>query len=271
MGRGLQAAPGLVCFDLDGTLYHDDRIYLRMIDYYFAGTPWEKEIGSVKAEMSRVLAGGNPAFRCGRFAPKEWGVCPGPAAALLAVPTEAALLRPDPSPWLDRRCWSYISDGWSLAMYLARRIGWDGEAFWERFQLARRDLLTDGVGPQPDPVLAGRLLRLRDRGIRLVLCSNSRREGGEALLARLGLLGCFDEQIFDAEKPHATPKRMEGWSARWGIPSDAMLFVGDQGYGDLYAGLRAGARTLRVSPYPADDEGLWDACIRTQEELAAWC
>ena len=72
MGRGLQAAPGLVCFDLDGTLYHDDRIYLRMIDYYFAGTPWEKEIGSVKAEMSRVLAGGNPAFRCGRFAPKEW-------------------------------------------------------------------------------------------------------------------------------------------------------------------------------------------------------
>ena len=197
------------------------------------------------------------------------------AAALLAVPTEAALLRPDPSPWLDRRCWSYISDGWSLAMYLARRIGWDGEAFWERFQLARRDLLTDGVGPQPDPVLAGRLLRLRDRGIRLVLCSNSRREGGEALLARLGLLGCFDEQIFDAEKPHATPKRMEGWSARWGIPSDAMLFVGDQGYGDLYAGLRAGARTLRVSPYPADDEGLWDGCIRTQEELkellAAWC
>ena len=98
-------------------------------------------------------------------------MCPGPAAALLAVPTEAALLRPDPSPWLDRRCWSYISDGWSLAMYLARRIGWDGEAFWERFQLARRDLLTDGVGPQPDPVLAGRLLRLRDRGIRLVLCS----------------------------------------------------------------------------------------------------
>ena len=139
MGRGLQAAPGLVCFDLDGTLYHDDRIYLRMIDYYFAGTPWEKETGSVKAEMSRVLAGGNPAFRCGRFAPKEWGVCPGPAAALLAVPTEAALLRPDPSPWLDRRCWSYISDGWSLAMYLARRIGWDGEAFWERFQLARRE------------------------------------------------------------------------------------------------------------------------------------
>ena len=68
---------------------------------------------------------------------------------------------------------------------------------------------------------------------------------------------------------------MEGWSARWGIPSDAMLFVGDQGYGDLYAGLRAGARTLRVSPYPADDEGLWDGCIRTQEELkellAAWC
>lgn len=124
-------------------------------------------------------------------------------------------------------------------------------------------------------MLAGRLLRLRDRGIRLVLCSNSRREGGEALLARLGLLGCFDEQIFDAEKPHATPKRMEGWSARWGIPSDAMLFVGDQGYGDLYAGLRAGARTCGFLHTQRMMRAFGMPGIRTQEELkellAAWC
>ncbi len=133
-----------------------------MQSHYFAGTPWEKNTGSVKAEMSRVLAGGNPAFRCGRFAPKEWGVCPGPATALLAVPTEAALLLSRTLALAGPEdAGSDISDGWSLAMYLARRIGWDGEAFWERFQLARRDLLTDGVGPQPDPVLAGRLLRLR--------------------------------------------------------------------------------------------------------------
>ena len=26
MGRGLQAAPGLVCFDLDGTLYLEDTL-----------------------------------------------------------------------------------------------------------------------------------------------------------------------------------------------------------------------------------------------------
>ena len=66
---------------------------------------------------------------CGRFAPKEWGVCPGPATALLAVPTEAALLRPDPSPWLDRRCWSYISDGWSLAAH-GPQIYEDGTIEW---------------------------------------------------------------------------------------------------------------------------------------------
>lgn len=69
-----------------------------MIDYYFADTPWGKEIGPVKAEVSRVLAGDNPAFHCGRFAPEERGVCPGPVVAPLAVPTEVALLRPDPSP-----------------------------------------------------------------------------------------------------------------------------------------------------------------------------
>ena len=138
-------------------------------------------------------------------------------------------------------------------MYLARRIGWDGEAFWERFQLARRDLLTDGVGPQPDPVLAGRLLRLRDRGIRLVLCSNSRREGGEALLARLGLLGCFDEQIFDAEKPHATPKRMEGWSAAGGYHLTRCCLWGTRDTATCTPACGP-ERALRVSPYPADDE-----------------
>lgn len=73
MGRGLQAPRGLSVLIWTALLYHDDRIYLRMIDYYFAGTPWEKETGSVKAEMSRVLAGGNPAFRCGRFAPQGMG------------------------------------------------------------------------------------------------------------------------------------------------------------------------------------------------------
>lgn len=200
-GKRVTGCPGACLFCLDGTLYHDDRIYLRMIDYYFAGTPWEKETGSVKAEMSRVLAGGQSGLPLRPVCPQGMGGVswPGHRAAGCAhrgcTPASGPLALAGPE---------------MLVLYLrrlepghvpGRRIGWDGEAFWERFQLARRDLLTDGVGPQPDPVLAGRLLRLRDRGIRLVLCSNSRREGGEALLARLGLLGCFDEQIFDAEKP----------------------------------------------------------------------
>ena len=82
------------------------------------------------------------------------GLPPRNGGCVLARPPRCWLCPPrphscvrTPSPWLDRRCWSYISDGWSLAMYLARRIGWDGEAFWERFQLARRDLLTDGWAP----------------------------------------------------------------------------------------------------------------------------
>ena len=197
--------------------------------------------------MSRVLAGGNPAFRCGRFAPKEWGVCPGPAAALLAVPTEAALLRPDPSPWLDRRCWSYISDGWSLAMYLARRIGWDGEAFWERFQLARRDLLTDGVGPQPDPVLAGRLLRLRDRGIRLVLCSNSRREEERRFWPGWGCWGALTSRILTRRSPTPLRNVWKGGAPAGGYHLTRCCFVGDQGYGDLYAGLGRSAHPAGFS------------------------
>lgn len=46
-------------------------------------------------------------------------------------------------------------------------------------------------------------------GMYLVLCSNAKRSGGEALLTHLNLTDCFNEIIFDADKPHSMKARMD--------------------------------------------------------------
>lgn len=254
--------PKLICFDLDGTLYQDKVIYKNIITHFFQDTPYCGWIESIQEKMDKILEG-TETLKCGQFLPKKEAKFPEKMEDLFAVSGTAALLLESPKHWLDRRKYSYISDGWTLAMYLARRIGWEGERFWERFQKAREELVGETFGPKPDEELRNLLLQLRQKGVYLVLCSNAKKSGGEALLQHLCLAECFDEIIFDADKPHSMPTRIK----EWGIDPAEMLFIGDQGYFDLYSGKLAGARTMLVSPYYIEDQMLWDIRKHTLEEM----
>lgn len=254
--------PKLICFDLDGALYQDRIIYKHIIEHFFQDTPYSEWIQPIQNKMDRILKG-EETLKCGQFVPKKQAEHPEKMEDLFDVPGEAALLLKTPEQWLDRKKYSYISDGWTLAMYLARRIGWEGERFWKRFQKAREELVGETFGPKPDEELRQLLMGLREKGMYLVLCSNAKRSGGEALLTHLNLTDCFNEIIFDADKPHSMKARMDAWEMK---PED-MLFIGDQGYYDLYAGKCYGARTMLVSPYDIEGQGLWDMRRYTVEDL----
>ena len=256
----------LLCFDLDGTLYQDKVIYLRIIEHFFQGTPYESWTSDVQNGIQEILKGQGP-IGCGQFVPKiKGGILKGPGD-IFAVPAFAALVEDGHAECFDRSRYSYVSDGWTLAMYAARRIGWEGDAFWLRFQKARQELVSEQYGPQKDGQMLELLKNLREQEIRLVLCSNAAKKGAEGLLVHLGLENSFDEIIFDADKPHRFGQYMESWKNRWGISEEEMVFIGDQGYFDLYAGWKAGAQTLLVAPWETADAGLWDMRIRTYEEL----
>lgn len=62
--------------------------------------------------MKQVLSG-QSSLRCGQFVPKQKAEHPKTPEDLFDIPGTAALLLPDPSPWLDRTLYSYISDGWT--------------------------------------------------------------------------------------------------------------------------------------------------------------
>lgn len=262
MIQNMQRRPRVICFDMDGTLYQDHVIYPRIISYFFEDTPYASWIAEIQERMERILAG-QDVLRCGQFVPKRAIEAPSDSAELFDVPSVTALLKPDPAPYLDRSRYTYVSEGWTLAMYLARRIGWEGEAFWTKFRRARADLVSDDLGPKPDSELQEILQNLRRSGIRLVVCSNAMKMPGWELLCHLELDQCFDDVFFDADKPHTFPQRIQNWASS---PED-ILFIGDQGYYDLYAGKVSGAVTLLVNPYYVEDSCLWDWRLRTLGEL----
>lgn len=81
--------PRFICFDLDGTLYLDSCVYLRMIDHFFHDTPYRDWIFPVQEQMKQVLSG-QSSLRCGQFVPKQKAEHPKTPEDLFDVPGTAA-------------------------------------------------------------------------------------------------------------------------------------------------------------------------------------
>lgn len=259
--------PKAVVLDLDGTLYQDEVICYRLVDHFFADTPYAVYADDLKALMTRVLRG-EETVKCGHFVPKlplRAVMC---AEDFLRVPSIAGLAEPNAPDYFDRAQFSYIGDGWSLAMYWARRVDFAEDEYWRLFRPARADLLSDTYGPAVSPALKEALRALRQAGIRLYLCSNSQARDAMDFLTKHGLRDAFDARVFDAHKPRTYPDILRALDAQRSLDWRDYLFVGDQGYSDLYMGHTLGAQTLLVSPFHIEDGMNWTARVRTADELA---
>ena len=111
---------------------------------------------------------------------------------------------------------------------------------------------------------------LKDKQYKIIIASNGPSTAIPAKLKGLGINEYIDETFAADEcgsmKPHAyfyeaLFNKINNHNTK------EMLFIGDQGYFDLYAGKLAGARTMLVSPYYIEDQGLWDIRKNTLEEL----
>lgn len=258
--------PKAIVFDLDGTLYQDSVICYRLIDHFFADTRYARFSGELKRIMMQVLRGGHR-IKCGHFVPKMPILTAECAEDFMEVPSVVGLARPNARDYFDREKYAYIGDGWSLAMYWARRAGFPEDVYWQLFRPAREDLLSPAYGPAVHTQLKGRLQSLRQAGIRLCLCSNSQARDAVEFLTKHGLESSFDRMIFDAHKPRAFRAILEGLNAEWGMENGDYLFVGDQGYSDLFEGRSLGAQTLLVSPFHVEDGVEWTYRAHTTDEM----
>jgi putative hydrolase of the HAD superfamily len=123
-----------------------------------------------------------------------------------------------------------------------------------------------------DPEAAPVLTRLRDRGLKTGLLSNTTWPAAfhDELLEEEGLLALLDARFYTSDlsvtKPH--PDAFRAVVEALGVEPEAAVFVGDRPWDDIYGAKRAGLRAvLRPSPVIPHEESEPDATIRNLPEL----
>jgi FMN phosphatase YigB (HAD superfamily) len=159
----------LLVVDFDGTVYRGDAAASRYAGRIAAALP--------PAEAERYLAAFEGYAALGVAA----------AAAPGTDPADAAVLRA-------------CVDLWDAAARLALRHGIGPEVTEPAFAATRRDMLDPSCELEVVIELLDTLAAVRGAA-RVVLATNSPRDGLEPLLGRLGVAGAFDEVVPGAGKP----------------------------------------------------------------------
>jgi putative hydrolase of the HAD superfamily len=127
-----------------------------------------------------------------------------------------------------------------------------------------------------DPAAAGLLTRLRSRGIKIGLLSNTLwpRDWHEEILRRDGVLDLFDGAVYSSEIPWAKPHReafLAAMTAARATDPARCVFVGDRPWDDIHGAKQVGMRTILIphSQVPDFDEVTPDAVISNLSELPA--
>jgi putative hydrolase of the HAD superfamily len=125
-----------------------------------------------------------------------------------------------------------------------------------------------------DPEAGEVFLRLRERGIRIGVLSNTMwpRDWHEEVFRRDGILGLIDGAVYSSEiewaKPH--PEAFRAAMRAIGVSDPARcVFVGDRPYDDVHGAKSVGMRAILIphSSVPAYDGAEPDAVIQRLSEL----
>jgi len=125
-----------------------------------------------------------------------------------------------------------------------------------------------------DPEAADVFLRLRERGIKIGVLSNTMwpRSRHEQVFVRDGVLGLIDGAVYTSEidwtKPH--PEAFRAAMAAVGVSDPAAcVFVGDRPYDDVYGAKQAGMRAVLIphSDVPTFADAEPDAVINRLADL----
>lgn len=113
---------------------------------------------------------------------------------------------------------------------------------------------------KPDPEKTDLLRELRDRGLRLAVCSNSARESLRLMLEGAGLVPFLECALSadDVARPKPAPDIYREAMARLGVEPGETVIVEDGAYG-VESARRAGGRVLQVgSIAEVDRSRVWD-------------
>lgn len=261
-GKTFLSGISAIIYDLDGTLYEDTHHFDHYAGLLAAAVAADRR-AAFRSDYAAAKAGAHT-LRIGRLYDLRHDlVLTGVGGEVLtaqrwdgAVLPEAVRRRLYPGPVaVDHGTLMNVGDLWWVPAALAAHYGVGAETRQQAF-LATRDFMS---GPEfqvsPIPGLRAAMLRLRERGVKQVLATNSPQPDTATLVRKSGLEGLLDRLYYQCNKPAGFPAVVQGICRECGLVPAQVLSVGDNYLNDLAPARDLGLRTAFIDPHDTG-EGL---------------
>lgn len=268
------AAVRVIVYDLDGTVYDDNRhfeLYAREIGSYLSDEVRE----SYWADYTAVVEGRHPALRIGSFydVEKDLVLFPRGGRIVRALHWDGSEVPPVVREQLypgqvepDHVRIMNVGDLWWVPSACSAHHGGQGENHSAAF-LRIRDIMADPkFEVRPIPGLAEVIAGLKGKVIQ-VLATNSPQPDSEAILTKVGLLGHFDRMYFNSRKPAGLKVIFDQLAADFGVSHSAILSVGDNLVNEIAPAKAWGCQTVFIDPHAMAEPDDADLVITSMTEL----
>ncbi|MCL6454506.1 MAG: HAD family hydrolase [Alicyclobacillus sp.] len=161
----------------------------------------------------------------------------------------------------------FVDDPWGIYGNLARYHGISESDLQAAFLETRAYMQSPTFKMTGLPGLREAINRLRSRGLRFALATNSPEPDSRAILEKLGLAGAFDAEIFNASKQTRAKEHFQSLHHSFGVPFEKMASVGDHYRNEIRPAVELGMRTVCIDRYHRPNRPDVDVVVHHPAEL----
>ena len=253
-----------IVFDLDGTIYQNNRFHSDYIRFLLEGTGREDWEEALVHYIEGVYEGRYLAMN--RFYENRRIQAASPAEFMKEL---AGRLAPDVGfayALEHAEEYVYLGDAWALVSLIGKTLGLlEGGRENRIYQLTREKMSRDGMSG---------CKRLREailalgRRYHTVMLTNSYEGTALDFLEQLGFGGIFTDAVFSADKPYGMAENLARRFPELYEEPGSFLTIGDHAFNDLMPLQRLGCKALWINPFKGIHEPEYDIMARTPEALA---
>lgn len=159
-----------------------------------------------------------------------------------------------------------IGDIWELLGVAAFYYKIDTKQFLQSFFATRRYMMSDHFKLTPIQQIDSTFAKLY-RTKKVVLMTNSSEEDGRAILKKIGIHDYFHHYIFSAKKPIHTQNHLTAIQKMYDIPYNRILSIGDNFVNEIIPAKQLNCKTICIDPFHIGNPSFIDLRLQTPKEL----
>jgi FMN phosphatase YigB (HAD superfamily) len=264
----------VIVFDLDGTLYEDTHHFEYYAKRLQSKLPFEKQARFWEDYQSANQ--GKHSLKIGRIYDVKRDLIlvqehnyVKEAYTWIGTPLsaeEVSELFPSPIV-IDQLHIISIGDLWWLPITIARHYGLSANLSYKAFLETRSFMMGPEFFMTRVPGFMDILVKIKEKGFKLTLLTNSPEPDSEIILSKLGLEKLFDLKIFEGKKPTHTAKRFNDIKEHFQVEYIQILSIGDNWINEILPATELGCSTILIDPYFVSKKTYADHVVRDITQL----